>query len=62
MYATRTATGGLLLPLAWVVVGAFVAAAHSYFAHVDRIQGIASAVLAIFAWPLVLLGINLHIT
>ena len=62
MYATRTARGGLLLPLAWVIIGAFVAAAHSYFTHVDQIKGIASALLAIFAWPLVLLGVNLHIT
>jgi hypothetical protein len=35
--------------------------AHHYFAHVRRLKPIISAVLAIVLWPLVLLGINLHI-
>jgi hypothetical protein len=34
---------------------------HHYFRHLNGVRTIASAVLAIVLWPLVLLGINLHI-
>jgi hypothetical protein len=47
--------------LVYVIVGAFVAGAHHYFKHVDKLRPIVSALLAIGLWPLVLLGINLHI-
>jgi hypothetical protein len=47
--------------LIYVVIGAFVAGAHHYFKHVDTLKPILSALLAIFLWPLILLGINLHI-
>jgi hypothetical protein len=52
---------GGLLPLVYVVVGAFVAGTHHYFNHVDTARTIGSALLAIFLWPLILLGISLHI-
>ena len=52
---------GSLLPIIYVVLGAFVAAAHHYFSHVGSVRGVGSALLAIFLWPLVLLGTNLHI-
>ena len=52
---------GGLLPLVYVVVGAFVAGTHHYFRHVDTLRTIGSALLAILLWPLVLLGISLHI-
>ena len=52
---------GSLLPVIYVVVGAFVAAAHHYFGHVGSVRGVGSALLAILLWPLVLLGTNLHI-
>jgi hypothetical protein len=38
-----------------------VAASHHYLAHVHGISGVLSAVIAIVLWPLVLLGVNLHI-
>jgi hypothetical protein len=44
-----------------VVIGAFVAGTHHYFANVDHLKPIISALLAIFLWPLVLLGIDLHV-
>jgi hypothetical protein len=50
-----------LLLVIWVVVGVAVAATHHYFAHLNTLRQIASAVLAVVLWPLVLLGINLHI-
>jgi hypothetical protein len=57
MYSTR----GGLLPLIYVVIGAFVAGTHHYFNHVGTIKGVASALLAMFLWPLVLLSVNLHL-
>ncbi len=45
----------------YLVVGVFVAASHHYFAHVDTIRLVVSAVLAVLLWPLLLLGINLHV-
>jgi hypothetical protein len=52
---------GGLLPLVYVVVGAFVAGTHDYFDRVESLKGVGSALLAIFLWPLVLLGIDLNI-
>ena len=54
--------GGGLLTIAYVVIGAFVAAANNYFSHVGTIEGVASAVIAILLWPLVLIGIDIRIT
>jgi len=50
-----------LLGLIYIVVGVAIAATHHYFEHINGWRGVVSAVLAIFLWPLVLLGINLHI-
>jgi hypothetical protein len=52
---------GKVLFVAYVVVGLIVANSHHYFAHLDRIKPIASAVLAVVLWPLVLFGVGLHI-
>jgi hypothetical protein len=49
------------LALVWIVVGVAVAAQKHYFKHLDTIRLIASAVLAVLLWPLLLLGIDLHI-
>jgi hypothetical protein len=45
----------------WLIVGVIVASAHHYFSHAGALKPIVSAILAIVLWPLVLLGINLHI-
>jgi hypothetical protein len=50
-----------LLVLAYLVVGVAVAESHHYFRHLSGVRAIASAVLAVVLWPLVLLGISLHI-
>ncbi len=50
-----------LLALAYFVAGAIVAATHHYWAHLHTIRQIGSAALATVLWPLLLLGINLHI-
>jgi hypothetical protein len=50
-----------LLAVIYLVVGVVVAASHHYFRHLDSLRLIASAVLAVVLWPLVLLGVNVHI-
>jgi hypothetical protein len=45
----------------YLVIGLIVASGHGYFAHLTAVTPILSALLAVVLWPLVLLGINLHI-
>jgi hypothetical protein len=59
MTLTRPRFG--LIPLIWLVVGAIVAATHHYFEHLDSLRLVGSAILAVLLWPLILLGIDLHI-
>jgi hypothetical protein len=54
--------GGGLLTIAYVVIGAFVAAANHYYDHLGSIERVASAVIAILLWPLILLGVDIRIT
>jgi hypothetical protein len=44
----------------WVIVGLVVAWTHSYIT-VSVLKIVLSAVLAVFLWPLVLLGVSLHV-
>jgi hypothetical protein len=50
-----------LLLLVYIGVGLVIASTHHYFSNVHGWRGVVSAVLAVFLWPLILLGINLHI-
>jgi len=50
-----------LLLVVYLVAGAIVAASHHYYAHLQGAKQYGSAALAILLWPLLLLGINLHI-
>jgi hypothetical protein len=50
-----------LLPIIYLIIGLVVAASHQYFVHLGTLNGIASAVLAVVLWPLVLFGVNLHL-
>ncbi len=59
--ALRSVLFSRVFLITYVVVGGFVANSHHYFAHPDSLKHIASAVLAVVLWPLVLLGVNLHI-
>ncbi len=47
--------------LAFLVVGVLVAHSHHYLRHLHAVRPIASAVLAVALWPIVLLGANLHL-
>jgi hypothetical protein len=52
----------LSLPsIVWLIVGIILASSHNYLNNLDAIRPIVSALLAIFLWPLLLLGINLHV-
>ena len=50
-----------LLALIWVIVGVALAAQKHYLQHFGTWRAVLSAVLAVLLWPLLLLGINLHI-
>jgi hypothetical protein len=50
-----------LLGLVYLIVGVAIAGSHHYFSHLHTLRQILSAVLAVVLWPLILLGINLHI-
>lgn len=47
--------------MVWLLVGVLLASAHHYLANVSTFKPLLSAVLAIALWPLLLLGINLHV-
>jgi hypothetical protein len=49
-----------LLFLIYILVGIYIAFAYHYI-NVRLLKGVLSALLAIFLWFLVLLGVNLHI-
>lgn len=51
-----------LLTIVYIVIGAFVAAANDYFDRVGSIEAVASAVIAILGWPLILIGIDIRIS
>ena len=58
---TRARPGFSLLVVVYLVAGGIVSATHHYWAQLHNIKQIASALLATVLWPLILLGVNLHI-
>jgi hypothetical protein len=50
-----------LLGAVYLVIGIVVANSKDYFENLDRAKPLVSAALAILLWPLLLLGVNLHI-
>lgn len=53
--------GPSIVGLVYLVIGLIVASGHAYFAHLTAVLPILSAILAVLLWPLVLLGVNLHL-
>lgn len=55
--------GGIstILFLVYVALGIFVAQANDYMNNLDNLRRIISMVLAVLLWPLILLGVDLHI-
>jgi len=63
-YAAATATPRVnvnVLVALYLFAGAIVAATHRYWSHLHTLKGWGSALLGTVLWPLILLGINLHI-
>ena len=50
-----------LLLVAYLVIGAVVASSKNYLENLETLKRVISAVLAIFLWPLLFLGVDLHI-
>lgn len=50
-----------IVGIVYVVIGLVVASGHAYFVHLNVVMPILSAILAVLLWPLVLLGVNLHL-
>jgi hypothetical protein len=64
----RTATAGTaprtsvsLLLFLYLIVGGIVAATHHYWSNLHTLRAILSALLATVLWPLLLVGVDLHI-
>lgn len=61
-----TAYAGRRYGVSWLVViylvaGGIVAATHHYWSNLHSLKAIISALLATLLWPLLLVGVNLHI-
>lgn len=50
-----------IILVVYLVVGVVIANNHHYFEHLHGVNAIVSAILAVVLWPLVLLGVSLHI-
>ena len=59
--ASRARPGFSLLIVVYLVAGGIVAATHHYWSQLHNIKQIVSALLATVLWPLILIGVNLHI-
>jgi hypothetical protein len=50
-----------IVGLVYLVIGVALASSHHYFTHASTLKPLLSAVLAVVLWPLLLLGISLHV-
>lgn len=50
-----------LLTLVYLAIGVWVAANNDYFDELRGVRPIGSMILAVVLWPLVLLGVDLHL-
>ena len=57
----RRGVGVSWLVVIYLVAGGIVAATHHYWSNLHTLKAIISAVLATLLWPLLLVGVNLHI-
>ena len=60
----RGTLGGMRIGLVGVIyllVGVFVAASQDYLERLGQLKGILTALLGIFLWPLLLLGIDFRV-
>jgi len=50
-----------IVGIVYLVIGLIVASGHAFFANLNALMPILSAVLAVLLWPLVILGVDLHL-
>jgi hypothetical protein len=50
-----------IVGVVYLVVGLIVAANDNYLRRLETVEAVLSGILAILLWPLVLLGVDLHI-
>jgi len=50
-----------LVSIIYLLIGLVVASSHAFFTNLNTVMPIVSAVLAVLLWPLVLLGVDLHL-
>jgi hypothetical protein len=50
-----------LVIVLYVILGVVLASSHHYLSNLGTVRRFASAALAILLWPLILLGVDLHI-
>jgi hypothetical protein len=55
--ARHVSLGGVV----WIVVGLIVAGTHHFFSALSTVSAVGSAVLAVIAWPLILLHVHIGI-
>ena len=60
MYRTRSGLSSIV-GVIYLVVGLVVSSSHAYLTNLNALMPILSAVLAVVLWPLVLLGVDLHL-
>lgn len=51
-----------ILGIVYLVIGVVVAVRYDYFETLETLRQVLSAFLAVIFWPLLLLGIDLHIS
>jgi hypothetical protein len=51
--------GGVIL-LVYIVVGVIVAATNDYFQGLGNLTNILEAIVAVVAWPLILIGVDIN--
>lgn len=51
----------LIIIIIYLAVGLVVASNNNYLGNLNDLSAVISALLAVLLWPLVLLGIDLHI-
>jgi len=52
---------GTIIMIVYLIVGVVVAQTHHYLEHLKNLKAILALVLAVLLWPLVLLGVDLHL-
>jgi hypothetical protein len=56
----RSDSSSSIVGIIYLVIGLIVASGHAFFTNLNQVMPILSAILAVLAWPLVLIGLDLH--